>query len=186
VQSGKGLLSSSTLKIETVCSFETLIPTYQTARWHIQKATQWGPYCTACTLRYHLFVLLIGKIPNCWTPLWTNKTLPHVRTCTDGPSHDPDCEIKKTKLFLCLIRHHVMNMYGGVAIYLHAFLTSAIQGGEWSAWRLSRFTPEERAPGTHWKGRWVGPRAGLDTVKRKIPSTSRESNSDSLVVQSIP
>jgi hypothetical protein len=36
---------------------------------------------------------------------------------------------------------------------------------------------EERAPGTHWIGGWVGPRAGLDAVmKRKIPSPRRESN----------
>jgi hypothetical protein len=32
-----------------------------------------------------------------------------------------------------------------------------------------RFTPGERAPGTHWIGGWVGPRAGLDDVeKRKL------------------
>jgi hypothetical protein len=37
----------------------------------------------------------------------------------------------------------------------------------------------EGAPGTHWIGGWVGPRAGLDMVsKRKIPSLRRESNPD--------
>jgi hypothetical protein len=37
--------------------------------------------------------------------------------------------------------------------------------------------PRERAPGTHWIGGWVDPRAGLDAVaKRKIPSPCRESN----------
>jgi hypothetical protein len=42
-----------------------------------------------------------------------------------------------------------------------------------------RFTPRERAPGTHWIGGWLGPRAGLDIVtKRKIPSPCRESNPD--------
>jgi hypothetical protein len=35
------------------------------------------------------------------------------------------------------------------------FFTSALDGGEWSASRPSRFTP-----GTHWKGGWVGSRAG--------------------------
>jgi hypothetical protein len=50
-------------------------------------------------------------------------------------------------------------------------LASALDGGEWSTSRPSRFTARERAPGTHWIGGWVGPRAGLDTVvKRKIPS----------------
>jgi hypothetical protein len=29
---------------------------------------------------------------------------------------------------------------------------------------LGRFNPRERAPGTHWIGGWVGPRAGLNAV----------------------
>jgi hypothetical protein len=34
-----------------------------------------------------------------------------------------------------------------------------------------RINPKERAPGTHWIGGWVGPRAVLDAVvKRKIRS----------------
>jgi hypothetical protein len=37
--------------------------------------------------------------------------------------------------------------------------------------------PRERAPGTHWIGGWVGPRAGLDAVvKRKIPNPCQDSN----------
>jgi hypothetical protein len=64
-------------------------------------------------------------------------------------------------------------------------LTPALDGGEWSASR-GRFTPRERAPGTHWRGGWVGPRAGLDAVvKRKIPSPRRESNPRSPIVQPI-
>jgi hypothetical protein len=48
---------------------------------------------------------------------------------------------------------------------------------EWSASRSGRFTPTERAPGTHWIGGWVGPRAILETaVTRKIPSPRRKSN----------
>jgi hypothetical protein len=35
-------------------------------------------------------------------------------------------------------------------------LTSALDVGEWSASRPGRFTPRERAPGTHWIGGWVG------------------------------
>jgi hypothetical protein len=31
----------------------------------------------------------------------------------------------------------------------------------------ARFTPGERAPGTHWIGGWVGPRAGLDDVEKR-------------------
>jgi hypothetical protein len=56
-------------------------------------------------------------------------------------------------------------------------LTSALHGGEWSASRPGRFTPRERAPGTHWIRSWMGPRAVLDAVvKRKIPSPRRKSN----------
>jgi hypothetical protein len=41
------------------------------------------------------------------------------------------------------------------------YLTSALDGGEWSASRPGRFTPRERAPGVHWIGGWVDPRAVL-------------------------
>jgi hypothetical protein len=51
-------------------------------------------------------------------------------------------------------------------------LTSALDGGEWSASRSCRFTPS-----TNWIGGWVGPRAGLDaTEKNKISCPCRETN----------
>jgi hypothetical protein len=43
----------------------------------------------------------------------------------------------------------------------------ALAGGEWSNSRLGSFTPGERAPGTHWIGGWVGPRAGLDDLEKR-------------------
>jgi hypothetical protein len=56
-------------------------------------------------------------------------------------------------------------------------LTSALDGGEWAASSPGRFTPRERAAGSPWIGDWVGPRAVLDAVvKRIIPSPRRESN----------
>jgi hypothetical protein len=62
-----------------------------------------------------------------------------------------------------------MKAYGGVDVYIHIFLSSALAGGEWSASRPGRFTPGERAPGTHWIGGWFDPRAGLDdSEKRKF------------------
>jgi hypothetical protein len=62
-----------------------------------------------------------------------------------------------------------MKTYTGVDVQIHVFLNSALVGGKWSASRLGRFTPGERAPGTHWIGGWVGPRTGPDVVKvRKI------------------
>jgi hypothetical protein len=47
------------------------------------------------------------------------------------------------------------------------FLGLGTSGGEWSASRPSRFTLEERAPGTHRIGGWVSPRTGLDDVEKK-------------------
>jgi hypothetical protein len=65
-------------------------------------------------------------------------------------------------------------------------LTLALDGGEWSASRPGRFTPRERAPGTHWIGGWVGHRAILDAVvKRKIPSLHQESNPRTPIVQPV-
>jgi len=64
-----------------------------------------------------------------------------------------------------------MKAYWGVEVYLHDFLTSELDGGEWSASLPGHFTPRQRAPGTHWIGGLVDPRAGLHTAaKRKIPS----------------
>jgi hypothetical protein len=60
-----------------------------------------------------------------------------------------------------------MKAYGGVDVQVHIFLTSVLVGGEWSASRPGRFTPGEIAPGTHWIGGWVDPRAGLDDVKER-------------------
>jgi hypothetical protein len=37
---------------------------------------------------------------------------------------------------------------------------------EWSASCPGRFTLGERAPDTHWLGRWVDPRAGLDHMEK--------------------
>jgi hypothetical protein len=64
-----------------------------------------------------------------------------------------------------------MKTYGGVDVYTHVFLTSALLGGEWSASFPGRFTPGERAPGTSWIGGWVGPRAGLDDVLKILDPT---------------
>jgi len=49
----------------------------------------------------------------------------------------------KVKLSLCLTKHHAMKTYREVEVQLHAFLTSALDGGEWSSSCLGRFTPRE-------------------------------------------
>jgi hypothetical protein len=62
-----------------------------------------------------------------------------------------------------------MKTCGGVNVYIHIFLTSALIAGEWSASRPGRFTPGERAPSTHCIGGWRGggPRAGLDDLEKR-------------------
>jgi len=91
-----------------------------------------------------------------------------------------------------LTKHHAIMMYvcfhlaprrednGGMEVQLHAFLTSALDSGEWSASRAGYFTPAPvRSPGTHWIGGWVGLRTILDAVakRKEILSLHRSSSS---------
>jgi hypothetical protein len=53
----------------------------------------------------------------------------------------------KVKVSLCLTKHHAMKTYWGVEVYSStAFLTSTLDGGEWSASRSGRFTPQGKSP----------------------------------------
>jgi hypothetical protein len=45
---------------------------------------------------------------------------------------------------------------GGMEVYLHVFLTSALDGSEWSASRPDPFTPGVRAPGRYPLHRMLG------------------------------
>jgi len=78
---------------------------------------------------------------------------------------------------MCLIKHCTVKTYEGVEIKLSVFLTSALDGGDWSTSRPGRF-----AFGTHRTGR-VGPRAVLDAAMRKSPAPARNRT---LVVQLVP
>jgi hypothetical protein len=60
-----------------------------------------------------------------------------------------------------------MKAYGGVVIWIHIFLTSALVEGEWSVSRSGHFTPGEGIRGIHWIGGWVGSRAGLNDVENR-------------------
>jgi len=71
-----------------------------------------------------------------------------------------------------LTEHHAMNAYWGsegTASRIH-------DGGEWSASRPGRFIPRVRALDTYWGGGWLGLRAGLNAVVKRIPGFCRDSN----------
>jgi len=55
-------------------------------------------------------------------------------------------------------------------VQLRAFLTLAVDGGEWSVSLPDSLTAGERAPSSHWVGGSLSPRTGLDAVtKRRNP-----------------
>jgi hypothetical protein len=53
---------------------------------------------------------------------------------------------------------------GGIA---PPFLTSALDGDEWSASHNGSLTPRETVPSAQWIGSWVDPKAGLGTVEKE-------------------
>jgi hypothetical protein len=60
-----------------------------------------------------------------------------------------------------------METYWRVDEYIYVVLTLTVVGGVWSASRHGRFIRGE-TPGIHWIGGWVGPRAGLDNMEKRI------------------
>jgi hypothetical protein len=65
----------------------------------------------------------------------------------------------------------VLMTYGGNRSIASPFLTSALDGGQWSASRPGRFN---HGKVLHWTGVWVGPRASLNAVEqRKIACPCR-------------
>jgi hypothetical protein len=74
----------------------------------------------------------------------------------------------KVNLSVLKLRVTPWRHIGGVNIWPHVFLTSALDGSERSASRPGRFTPRERVHGTHWIRCWAT--VGLDVmVKSEIP-----------------
>jgi hypothetical protein len=52
----------------------------------------------------------------------------------------------KVKLYLCLIKHHTMETYGGVESTAPHILMSALYGGEWTASHSGCFTLRKEPP----------------------------------------
>jgi hypothetical protein len=64
-------------------------------------------------------------------------------------------------LILCLIRLYTMKTTEREEVQVHAFLMSALHGGEASTLRLSRFIPrEETLCTTKWRNSWAQQRVG--------------------------
>ena len=49
----------------------------------------------------------------------------------------------------------------GVEVYIHSFLTSTLDGGDWLTLYSGGFAPR-KGSGTDWKGSWVGPKIGSE------------------------
>jgi hypothetical protein len=108
-----------------------------------------------CYTIVHFLTLFFFKGP------WSDKMreLPnHVVRVRSGLARDNNMNFfivlhvlqVKLKLSLCLpIKYYGMKAHGGVYVWIHIYLTSALAGGEWPASRPCRFTPRKRAPGTH-------------------------------------
>jgi hypothetical protein len=79
--------------------------------------------------------------------------------------HDDHTETTGQIISQRLFKQHAMKTYCRVEVQLHVFLTSALDGGEWSASSPGSFTPAEIVPDTQCIVDWVGPSAGPDAVE---------------------
>jgi hypothetical protein len=77
--------------------------------------------------------------------------------------------IHKSGASCSLPKCHAMKTYRGAGVKLHAFLNSALNGGEYTALSSGRYVPGGRTAGSPWTGGWVVLRAWLDAVV-KFPS----------------
>jgi hypothetical protein len=68
------------------------------------------------------------------------------------------------------IKHHATQTYGGVEVWLHTFLISALHGGVWLASCAIHFIAKKRNPSKHWIGGWVVPIVDLDAVVKRDSS----------------
>jgi hypothetical protein len=71
----------------------------------------------------------------------------------------------KVKLSMCLIKHHVKKTCREVKMLPHAWLTLAVDGGEWSASCPWLLYPQRKSLWWPLNRRLGGPRAGLDAVE---------------------
>jgi len=79
-------------------------------------------------------------IPICRTEVQSSSRISALQWCavllqevgyTQLDSHRHKYLLPKVMLFLCLIKYHAMNTYGGMEAELHALLNSALDRHEW-------------------------------------------------------
>jgi len=68
--------------------------------------------------------------------------------------------------FLCLTGNHITQTYRQTEVQLYAFLTLALDRGEWSGLCPGCFNSKERGC-QHPSGELVGPTASIDALKEK-------------------
>jgi hypothetical protein len=74
------------------------------------------------------------------------KVMPHQKLFLTDYKYEGNDSKKMVKLSLFLIKHHAIKTYGRAEIQLHAFLTSPLDAGEWSAPCTSCFIPLRKEP----------------------------------------
>jgi hypothetical protein len=115
--------------------------------WCSKTATVWNSYVRLVFICVSSLILLNGFRWNLVLQIYTGSYY-------------------EVKLSLCMINealcHEDTQEIGGI---VPLFLTSAINGGEWSALCPGHFTPGERCPSACCTGGWLGPRAYIYTVE---------------------
>jgi hypothetical protein len=150
-------------------------------RWGLQRNLLSGPLWELGVAHLTAQGDSCGKIPH-WPSLVSNWRTSLRHLPQDYKSSQWDVKINLSLGVINWAQRH--DVISGSEHIGPPFVTSALDGGEWSASRSCCLTPRTTVPGTHCIGSWVGLRPGLDvTEKRKVSFPSRELNSDSSVVQ---
>jgi hypothetical protein len=86
-------------------------------------------YCDSVTITYTYCMIKVSKHRNnvC---VWHHND--YMMTVGKNVLHFIMETFKKVEFFLCLKMHHVMKVYGGLAMHVRIFWTLALYGDEWS------------------------------------------------------
>jgi len=110
--------------------FGTVINTYQ-MKWSVKLHR---PYLkNVCAFLKYTFPQSICYMVHLWILCSFHKRVRHSVLFPQSETPSFICIQKvKVDLSLCLTKYNAMTTYGGVEVYFHTFLTSILDGGEWS------------------------------------------------------